>query len=318
VPLAPLSADVFLFHCSRILDLFDELRHDGTLGLEIGAGMHQLNTMLEAAIHNELDGRLNAVDAKDLWLRLSDTPRFIEPLKKRNSRIEAVQEALTRMEENFSLLGAKLKIIFQTSAEHPGVKETGLKPPKRTFEDVAKRASELTEDMRSLEPAERVKIAEILRIEVESALLGSATSLDVGPTDFPYPVLPSSYVLSEGTRRKAPKQKWLERDRALRQTPVEFIQAVYSDLLGRGFTQADLKACDKSLYDALHQWLQKTDPETGRRNAVPADLDLPSIEDWNARRVRQLRLYPNSIDDEERQRLSYVVAGRAYRGNAIK
>jgi hypothetical protein len=86
--------------------------------------------------------------------------------------------------------------------------------------------------------------------------------------------------------------------------------------LGRGFTQADLKACDKSCYDALHQWLQKTDPVTGHRNVIPPDLDLPSVEDWNARRLLQLRTFPTTIDDEERKRLSFVAASRIQRAGA--
>jgi hypothetical protein len=146
----------------------------------------------------------------------------------------------------------------------------------------------------------------------------SFSNASSGHDQLPFPVVPSSEVLGEKARRKPPKQKWLDRDRSLNQTPPDFIRDVYGDRLGRGFTQADLKACDKSCYDALHQWLRRTNPSTGKQNHIPSNVDLPSVVDWNARRVRQLRVYPESIDDDERQRLSYIIAGRSYRGNDIK
>ncbi|WP_448044371.1 hypothetical protein [Bradyrhizobium liaoningense] len=223
-------------------------------------------------------------------------------------------------EKKMSVIGAAHYAfgIGTNDIEHTTVSEGRLKESIRTFDEVARRAAALAEDIRSLGPSERVKIAEVLRTEVELAFVGTASVSDRRATDFSHPVLPSSEVLSEKVRRKAPKQKWLNRDRSLKQTPVEFIRETYADRLGRGFTQADLKACDKSCYDALHQWLRRTDPLTGKQNRIPPNLDLPSVEDWNARRVRQLRTHPDSIDDEERQRLSYIIAGRTYRGNEIK
>ncbi|WP_141686838.1 hypothetical protein [Bradyrhizobium sp. LMTR 3] len=194
--------------------------------------------------------------------------------------------------------------------------EGALQEPRSRFEIVAQKAAELAEDIKSLEEPDRAQISKMLRIELGLSFSDASSSSGNAPLAFP--ILPSSEVLSEKARRKAPKQKWPARDRSLKQTPVSFIRTVYSDRLGRGFTQADLKACDKSCYDALHQWLRRIDPETGKQNRIPPDVDLPSVEDWNARRVRQLRMHPGSIDDEERHRLSYIIAGRTYRGNEIK
>jgi len=223
-------------------------------------------------------------------------------------------------EKKMSVIGAAHYAfgIGTNDIEHTAVPEGLLKESVRTFDEVARRATALTEDIRSLEPGERVKIVEILRTDLEVAFLNSASGFTQKRADFPFSVLPSSAVLSEKARRKAPKLKWLDRDRTLKQTPVDFIRTVYRDRLGRGFTQADLGACDKSLYDAFHQWQQKSDPATGQRNVVPIDFDLPTVEEWNARRLRQMEIAPETIDADERIRLSKVAVSRASRAAKFK
>lgn len=142
----------------------------------------------------------------------------------------------------------------------------------------------------------------------------ASKSLVAGPS-FEFAIVASKDVMSEEVRRKPAKNLWLRRDKSKKIDPVQFIRTNYRQRLGRGFTQADLKEADPSLYGALHQWLQKYDRITGKRNRLPKDMDLPTLEEWNERRLKQLEFEPNSIDSQERARLLLVSAGRALRAS---
>jgi len=114
---------------------------------------------------------------------------------------------------------------------------------------------------------------------------------------------------------------WLNRDKKKKETPPEFIERVYGEdglgRLGRGFTQADLKACDRSLYLALHRWLHTTDPTTGDWYAMPPSLDLPTQKEWNDRRLAAAGLSLDSgtreEDRQEKIRLANVARTRDIR-----
>lgn len=108
---------------------------------------------------------------------------------------------------------------------------------------------------------------------------------------------------------KAPSL-WLDRtDRA--QAPIDFIRITYAEWLGHGLTQAHIRRLDKSLYMALHKWLQSND--------MPADFDLPTQKQMNDRQLSEMwpspdaarpgRAAPLSPDDRERSRL-YQAARR--------
>lgn len=311
-PLGTSSSDVtgwtgrqFAIACTFALDGLLRIQRGLRQGQSVEADVSMLGDMLEALVGIKLLEPLSPSEAEDLESRAFEA----RDLVLRDLRMKlSPSEAFERLDRNFSLFLEKMDSLRTETLRTLDQ----LQEPARTFAEVARKAAELSEDIRSLEPSERVKIAEILRTEVESAFDGSSAP-NSRAVEFPYPVVPSSELLSEKARRKPAKQQWLKRNRSVKQTPVDFIRSVYGDRLGLGFTQADLKACDQSLYFALHQWLQKSDPNTGQRNTVPPDVDLPNIEDWNARRLIQLRLFPSSIDVNERKRLSFVVASRIQR-----
>ena len=79
--------------------------------------------------------------------------------------------------------------------------------------------------------------------------------------------------------RRPGKISWLKRKDhpALRSAnPEQFIEKVYGDRLGRGFTQADLRTADMSLYSALHRWLAEN----------TLSIDLPTLAQWNDRQIQ--------------------------------
>lgn len=95
------------------------------------------------------------------------------------------------------------------------------------------------------------------------------------------------YLLPKEERRRPGYILWTQRKNdpltAMASIP-EFILRVYGYRLRRGFTQADLKAADRSLYLALHQWL--------KTNKLP--FDLPTQREWNDHQMRLLGLDPHS------------------------
>jgi|ERR1019366_6152480 hypothetical protein len=72
---------------------------------------------------------------------------------------------------------------------------------------------------------------------------------------------------------------WMDRaDR--KETPPDFIKRVYAPWLGNGLTRVDILHRDKQLYFAFHRWLTS--------NPMPADLDLPTREQVNDRKLQEL------------------------------
>jgi hypothetical protein len=69
------------------------------------------------------------------------------------------------------------------------------------------------------------------------------------------------------------------------ETPASFIRRVYEPWLGKGLTRAHIRQRDPDLSIALDNWL--------RKNAMPADLDLPTAAEWNTRRLEELRADPD-------------------------
>jgi hypothetical protein len=303
------SGSEFVAQCDQALRnlgfaLFVEEDHDP-------AALVRANEALATALNLEPSDRPDPKKLVQLLRSANRRRRSVATLKG-ELRDERSQAQISSLEQTLSHLVVKFEQLDQTRRQ--GQSDRLPRPAG----EVEKMAAELVQDIASLPLQERAKILEWLGKQLSISLPGPTSSRAIAGKAPAYPLIQSSDLLSETLRRRAPKQKWLKRDRSLKQTPVEFIRETYADRIGRGFTQADLKACDKSCYDALHQWLRKTDPLTGKQNRIPPNLDLPTVEDWNARRVRQLRTHPDSIDDEERQRLSYIIAGRTYRGNEIK
>jgi hypothetical protein len=107
-----------------------------------------------------------------------------------------------------------------------------------------------------------------------------------------------------------PPALWLER-RNRKETPPEFIRREYAPWLGQGLTQAHIRRLDKSLYMALHKWLQSHEP--------PADLDLPTQKERNDRQLEAAGLPSNplQVDDRSREsmRLHEMARARLLRAN---
>ncbi|HEV7248825.1 MAG TPA: hypothetical protein VGN93_17755 [Shinella sp.] len=83
-------------------------------------------------------------------------------------------------------------------------------------------------------------------------------------------------ILPRETLRKPGIVKWLDRkdhNRLKELSPEAFISTIYGERLGRGFTQADLRTADPSLYSALHRWL--ADPKN------QLSINLPTLAQWN-------------------------------------
>ncbi|MDO9223612.1 MAG: hypothetical protein Q7U20_07860 [Caulobacter sp.] len=72
---------------------------------------------------------------------------------------------------------------------------------------------------------------------------------------------------------------WLS-DRDPDDKPPDFIRRHYAPWLGKGLRRADLRQLDPSLYDALRQHLLK--------HEMPADIDLPTIQEFNDRWVAKV------------------------------
>lgn len=103
---------------------------------------------------------------------------------------------------------------------------------------------------------------------------------------------------------------WLERENR-KETPPEFIKREYAPWLGRGLTQAHIRRLDKSLYMALHKWLQSHD--------WPADLDLPTRKELNDRQLAAAGLPadPAQADarSREQMRLNAMAQARLFRAD---
>lgn len=134
---------------------------------------------------------------------------------------------------------------------------------------------------------------------------------DSQPTETPLSTVPK--ILPEAQRRRPASVLWIDRNKSKFPTPPDFIRKFYGSRIGKGFTQADLAAADKSLYRALQQWLQMADKTTGQRNVMPADLYLPTLEEWNARLLSLFERDPTQFSPAERVRLLQVKAARERR-----
>jgi hypothetical protein len=84
--------------------------------------------------------------------------------------------------------------------------------------------------------------------------------------------------------------------RELLDSPISFIRRVYGKWLGHGLTQGIIGQLDPTLYRQLLRWL--------KTNEMPKDIDLPTREDINDRRIALLNetgsLEVPGLDDAER------------------
>lgn len=65
------------------------------------------------------------------------------------------------------------------------------------------------------------------------------------------------------------------------ETPPQFIKRVYGEWEGKGLSKRLIRQLDPTLYRALYNWLQ-------RGNEMPANLDLPTVEQQNDRLVDRI------------------------------
>lgn len=210
-----------------------------------------------------------------------------------------------------------LKLFFDTFTKRRSRQEVTAELTRNKIKnpaDAFKRFPDDPKTARRLYQAARARLGETFLHESGLGPRLQTTSRQA----LPFPVLPSHEVMKEKDRRKHARLQWEDRDRSLKETPIEFIAKVYEKRLGCGFTQADLKAVDLGLYNALHQWLQKTDPQAGQLNRIPPTVDLPTLAEWNARRLAQLEFAPHTISDDEKVRLAKVKMGRAIRAAAVR
>lgn len=116
--------------------------------------------------------------------------------------------------------------------------------------------------------------------------------------------------LEEGERLRAPRALWKERrnyPELAKLSVPDFIVAVYGEggdgRIGKGFTQADLKKIDPSLYNALQKL---------PAGSWPKHVDLPTLEEWNQRQLDALGL-TQLIERPELRKWLAVASGRAQR-----
>jgi hypothetical protein len=76
-------------------------------------------------------------------------------------------------------------------------------------------------------------------------------------------------------------------DRQKDETPPAFIKRVYGEWERKGLTKNLIRKLDPPLYRALYNW-------TARGNEMPADLDLPSLQEQNDRTVADIVLRVDS------------------------
>jgi hypothetical protein len=82
-----------------------------------------------------------------------------------------------------------------------------------------------------------------------------------------------------GTIPTKPPTRWLERiDKT--EPVVDFLRREYSTWLGKGMIRSDLKRIDKSLYDALNNWLSK-------HGTLPSNIDLPKKREIYDQKIQQ-------------------------------
>lgn len=65
------------------------------------------------------------------------------------------------------------------------------------------------------------------------------------------------------------KERWPERDKSLKESPIQFAERVYARWIGKGLERGHLRHIDPKLYKAIDNWSQKPG------NSIPEDL-LPS------------------------------------------
>ena len=96
--------------------------------------------------------------------------------------------------------------------------------------------------------------------------------------------------------------RWLERkDKS--ETPIAFIKRIYGPWLGQGIS-LDIKKLDRSLYLAISKWIYLHEPS-------PADLDLPTKEQNNSRRLHAVGKISLQLPEDAREiRRLYELARR--------
>lgn len=124
--------------------------------------------------------------------------------------------------------------------------------------------------------------------------------LPLGDLDVPLHQLPDEERLT------APRALWTDRlkfpELATLSVP-DFVLEVYGPRLGKGFTQADIRKLDPSLYNAIQRYPEGTWPES---------VDLPTLEDWNHRQLTTMGLTRWLESPELRKWLS-IASSRAQR-----
>jgi len=147
---------------------------------------------------------------------------------------------LIKVHSDFLLVAERLRALWKKSVAAPsGASE-------QRIDDIARRATDLADDIRALEPRERTE----LRLLVSETLMQA----------FAEPAGSSATVREAQAFAHA---LWAERDAFAGETALGFLQRVYGTRLNH-MRLADLASIDQPLYQALQTWR--------RRNTPPAHL----------------------------------------------
>ena len=104
--------------------------------------------------------------------------------------------------------------------------------------------------------------------------------------------------------KKAP-ELWLDRDRRLGEDAPRFVKRVYGPWLDKGLTRGDISKLDKSLGQAIKDWL------IPQGRVWPEDVNLPTTQEWRDLAIATIEADPLApIDPQTAEKLWSTVLRR--------
>lgn len=148
---------------------------------------------------------------------------------------------LNALEEKISQFSGRLATINLRAVEFSTALTGLLQREKDAFDNAAKTAAQLAEEIKSLQPAQRTQLRPVI-----DQLLAKAFDSAAGPAGTP---------LAAGPPTRAP-ELWSKRAENAGETAFVFLQRVYAPWL-ESMNISNISELDRALYLALQQWLKR-------------------------------------------------------------
>lgn len=284
----------------EVVALFDDLSKLSTISFQWATTEQKMATI------SDLKERLDFVLSAGITAPVP--AQMLEEIEKRRLKAEhALSEeqsgylpALRPLEEKFSQFPARLATIHVRAVEFSTARSGLLQREKDAFDNAAKTAAQLAEDIKSLKEPERAQIVEVLRgaLGPELSAKFSAASKPVRPiSSVKLPTKPLEKW--EGDKRRGRPSKTDERE-----TVTEFVRRVYGSLFEHGFTREVLRVIDPALAEALRTY--------ERRHPEFLLSDFPSVP-MGTRTNELIDELTSILSEDELRRVGMTLNSRYHR-----